>query len=123
VYKIKTTPKYGRGCFATKHVSKGSVVADCEIILLNPQDTEIIDKTVLKYYNFNYDKHRNCLVLADGMIFNHSDEPNLSYGLIRRNGRDMMRFRAKRCIDRGEQLFIDYSSDEDVDLEEYFKAG
>tara|TARA_R110000868_G_scaffold66014_3_gene196965 strand:- start:2365 stop:2730 length:366 start_codon:yes stop_codon:yes gene_type:complete len=119
MYKIKVSKKDGRGLYATKDIPKGTVIFIAELIILNKEETAHMEKTVLKYYNFNYAEKRNCLVLGDGMLFNHQTPDNVSYKMIKKNKREVMQYKANRNIKKGEQLYIDYTKDEVIDLEAY----
>lgn len=121
MYQIKMTQKYGRGLYATKTIKKGTVIAICELLVLSALDTMLIEHTELKYYTFKYNELQDCLVLGDGEIFNHSDKQNVNYFLKSKGKRKLMHFVAIRDIKKGEQLFIDYNFDTQVNPEKYIK--
>jgi len=111
VYYIKVTPEFGRGLYASHTIYHAQTIETAEVLVLNQSDTEVVNTTDLRYYTFKYDDTRDCLVLGNGEIFNHSDEPNVSYKLMDIEGRKQMCFIALKRINRGEQLFIDYKAD------------
>jgi hypothetical protein len=114
----------GRGIIAERDIKLGEVITNCELLVLGVTDTSSVNQTELQWYTFTYSVSRDCLVLGDGEIFNHSDEANTLYGLIDFDGRKLMRFQAARDIKKGEQLFIDYSADvEKVDTQGYINNG
>lgn len=119
MYQIKVTETYGRGLYATKHLPLGTTVTECELLVLSEMDSYRVNHTDLKHYTFKYDDKRDCLVLGDGEIFNHSSSPNVAYGLVNVGDRHVMSFVTLRDVEPGEQLFIDYSQDQKVDLSEY----
>ncbi len=94
----------GRGVYADKHYAKGEVIERCPIIFVPYR--EIRPDGILIYYVFDLGEGRHGVVLGHGMLYNHSDEPNTTYGLVRKS----MVFRALRAIKRGEELVIDYDN-------------
>lgn len=116
-YKLKMSEEMGRGLYACENIDRGSLISQCEILLLSPADTVKVNETELQFYTFKFDQTQDCLVLGDGEIFNHSDDANVSYKLEDFDGRKVMRFYATQTIPVGEQLFIDYSADvKDLDV-------
>lgn len=123
-YSVKVTEEYGRGLYCNFPIRKHQVITTCELLILSPNDTETINRTALQHYTFAYDntntsRPRECLVLGDGELFNHSDNANVGYVLQDINGRKVMVFYALRDIEIDEQLFINYNSDVEVNIDEY----
>lgn len=116
---MKMTKKYGRGLYATKNIKKGTIITICEILPLDIFSTKTLQKTDLKSYVFKFDKYRDCIVLGDGEIFNHNDNANVSYKLIQKGPRKVMRFKAITNIKKGQQLFTNYNEDVKVNLNNY----
>lgn len=119
IYSVKMTETMGRGVFAEKDFGKGDIITNCEVLVLSEKDTTSINATDLQYYTFKYNEAQDCLVLGDGEIFNHDNNANVIYGLIEFDGRKLMQFQAIRPIKKGEQLFIDYNYDIQVDTHGY----
>jgi SET domain-containing protein len=123
---VKLYEGMGRGLAAFTMIEKGKFVMECELLVLSQFDTPIANMTELKHYTFKYNESQDCLVLGNGEIFNHSDEPNVKYELVdyTQDGetRKVMMFTAIRHIDAGEQLFIDYNADIPVDTKEYVNS-
>lgn len=124
--KIVIYEGMGRGVQAEKDLEQGEIVCVCELLVLSPEDTVNVNKTDLQYYTFKYNDTQDCLVLGDGEIFNHDDNPNVSYTLLSQwyNGqsRKVMVFRALRDVPKGQQLFIDYNADIKVSTNDYKNA-
>ncbi len=120
-YEIKVTSEFGRGLYSKGIVMHGQVIEYAELLVLSPEDTLKVNETDLKYYTFVFDaaKGQDCLVMGNGEIFNHSDVPNVHYKLVRHEGRTKMVFQALRHIEPGEQLFIDYNQDTQVQTASY----
>lgn len=119
MYTIKVSPEMGRGLYATRKVGMGEIVATAEILLLSPDDTVAVNKTELQYYTFKVNDLQDCLVLGDGEIFNHTDAANVAYGLQEIDGRLKMVFTAVSTVEPGDQLFINYAADSDVNVKKY----
>ena len=119
---LKVTKEFGRGLYASTSVLKGIRVMLCELLVLSKADTINVNKTDLKHYTFKFNNECDCLVLGVGEIFNHSDHPNVAYNLVRVNGRTCMIFNALRHVRQGEQLFIDYDADIQVNTNSYVNS-
>ena len=129
MFKIKLHPEMGRGVFSAHDVYSWevcTVFSFCELLVLNTDDTRVVNTTELKHYTFKYNETQDCLVLGIGELFNHSDTPNVSYHLEDKveNGitRKVMAFRLLKPVTKGEQLFIDYNADVKVNTEEYINS-
>jgi len=116
---VKLVPGMGRGVFADHDIDMGRIVVVNELLVLSEADTVKVNNTSLKLYTFKYNDTQDCLCLGDGELFNHSDTPNVEYYLQNINGRKVMSFLASRDIVAGEQLFINYSHDTEVNIQEY----
>lgn len=121
MYHITTSKEMGRELTASHDIKAGTVVTRCEILLLNENDTITLNQiTDLKCYTFTFDSNRDCLVLGDGELFNHSSKPNVGYTLTQYENRSVMVFVSTRDIKAGEQLFIDYAADvSEIDIDKY----
>src|SRR5665213_853956 len=111
------TKEFGRGLYATRAIYANEIVEVAEILVLSQEDTIKVNETDLKWYTFVYDKAagQDCLVLGNGEIFNHSNTPNVKFSLVQYGSRLKMVFTSTKDIPEGEQLFIDYESDTQVD--------
>lgn len=109
---VKIYEGMGRGIKAEQDFKVyGEIVHIAELLVLSPEDTISINKTALADYTFVFDGTRDCLALGLGEIFNHDDNPNVSYTIENVDGRKQMVFRAIAKIKQGEQLFINYNAD------------
>lgn len=118
---IKLESATGRGVYATHDISKGTILAREELLVLSPEDTVKVNDTDLKMYTFKFNDIQDCLVLGSGELYNHSDDPNVYYRLMWEYDRHFMVFYAVKPIEEGQQLFIDYSLDKDVTIIDYHK--
>lgn len=97
-YAVTMYPDMGRGLTTLHSITKGTIITECELLMLSPKDTKTVNTTDLQYYTFKVDSERDCLVLGDGEIFNHSDTPNTGYKLTSVDGRYKMQFYALEDI-------------------------
>jgi SET domain-containing protein len=119
---VKTTKEYGRGVYALNGIISRQEIMLCETIVLSKEDTVSIQSTLLKFYTYTMNLTQDLICLGLGSLLNHSDKPNVSYAVeVGEDGKMLMRFNALRCIERGEQLFIDYKADCPIDLNEYME--
>ncbi len=103
--KIGRSKLSGKGVFAIKSYKSGGVVEVCPYITMNEDDVQ----GVLLDYIFEGFKDGTALcVLGYGMIYNHSDSPNLE---PYQGDDNTIEFVALRKIKKGEELTHDYGKD------------
>jgi hypothetical protein len=92
----------GRGVFALRRFREGDVVETCPTVMIDDEDVE----GSARHYVFSARQPgKLLLVLGYGMLYNHSDDPNLFH---RTAGRLTIEFVALRDIEKGEELTHDY---------------
>jgi len=98
----------GRGVYSTRRIRRGAVVEVSPVIVLSRADWRSVRGPHLERYVFEWGKHGRgrALPLGLGGVFNHSDDPNLTWWLNLAD--ESITFRARRDIPAGEQLTIDY---------------
>jgi len=109
---IAISKKRGRGIFAAVDINKGEIIEANYTIYINKNDSDIIKKTNLWNYYFEFPDGTSRIVLGWGTIINHSLNPNVEkiwdsdplYG-------DIVYFVALRDIKQHEELFHDYMFD------------
>lgn len=116
---VKDTKEFGRGLYTFTSILSHREVMRCELLVLSESDSNVVNATELRNYTFKYNETQDCLVLGNGELFNHSIRPNIGYRIEEVGGRMMMSFYSLRTIEPDEQLFIDYSQDENIDMEAY----
>jgi SET domain-containing protein len=96
---------HGRGVFATRPFRKGDVVETCPTV-------EVADADVtgrLNDYVFSSVTDGDVLlVLGHGMLYNHSDDPNVEYV---QDEPTAITFRTLRKVRPGDELTIDYGEE------------
>ena len=118
-YYLKVTEEMGRGLYSAYDLQANKILFTAELLVLNEKDTKLVNQTDLKWYVFKYNDDQDCLVLGDGEIFNHDDNPNIGYQLVNHDGRKLMMFYTLKDIKSGDQLMIDYESDTKVVASDY----
>ena len=98
---VKRGP-HGRGVFATRRYVTGQLVEICPTVEV--ADSEVTGR--LDDYVYTSVKDGDVLlVLGYGMLYNHSADPNVEYV---QDDPSIIRFRARRTVNPGEELTIDY---------------
>lgn len=105
---INTYPGMGRGVCSSVSIRSGAIVEVAPVIPLTEKDWKSIKNTRLESYVFAWGKNGRYVAvpLGYGGLFNHSDDPNMSFWLNQLE--KSITFRAKRDIAASEQLTIDY---------------
>ena len=93
----------GKGVFAKKPIKKGSIVEESPFIAIYKD--EVVGK--LLDYVFDLDDHCYALCFGYGSIYNHSKKYNVQYEINARIDSSLL-FRAKKDIEKGEELIINY---------------
>lgn len=94
----------GWGVYAARSFKKGEIVEECPVIFATDLDNPQIND-----YVFGHDDKTTILTLGYGAVYNHSDTPHLSYHIDEENR--LMTYVAKRPIEAGEEIFINYGDD------------
>lgn len=116
--------KFGKGVYAKKNIYKETLIFIDNVLVLSAEDTKKIQNTRLKFYGYTYNKEQDLICLGQGSFFNHSEDPNVTFKvghLTLDPAIEIITFKAAKDIKEGEQLFINYRADGDVNLDEYFK--
>ncbi|WP_343039104.1 SET domain-containing protein [Propylenella binzhouense] len=110
---IAPSQVHGDGCFSTRCADPGELIAECPILILSPDEMEIVRRTSMKDYVFYLrDDEAGSQVpwcaLAIGPIsfINHDSDPTCDFALDEARG--TIRLFARRPIRAREELTIDY---------------
>lgn len=106
IVKIKQSPLHGKGVFATQNISKGEVIAESHMVLINLNENL---PEALATLQFPWTDEYDAICLSDvGSFFNHSSQPNVEI-----TGRDftnqIQTFASKSAIAKGDEITIYYN--------------
>lgn len=110
---LKVRPcEWGYGVFTDTPIVSGATIEECRYLKL-PREHVTAPPLTDYVFNLTWGDHEEkkegdwlAFVLGYGMIYNHSQTPNVAY--YRGGPRDLFVFYALRDIRAGEQLFISY---------------
>ncbi len=82
---------------------------------------ELIKKTKLYFYFFEYTNSHFAIALGYGSLYNHSYKPNARYIYSYKN--KQLIIKAIKKIEKGEEIFFNYNyyPDDDSPLEDWFQ--
>lgn len=106
---VKDVKNIGLGVFATQDYQAGDIIENCHIIILSELDKNIIDKTYLYNYYYDWDNNRAVIALGNGSLYNHSYTPNAKY--IKLFDKNLISFVAIKDIDTDEEIRTNYNGD------------
>lgn len=115
----------GRGIFAKRAFFSKEIIEEAPIFILEERYSEIpkeFQNRVFRWGNMTGTGVGIAIALGYGSIYNHSDRPNVIYEADAKN--KILKFKARRAIDPGEQLTIHYRQENDGGLpekEEWFQ--
>lgn len=108
---IDVVENMGRGVFTKKDIAAATVIETAPVIVMSKEERELLDKTLLHDYIFEWgDKaDRCCVALGLVSMYNHSYQSNCEYFMDFEN--DFIAIKTVRPIKKGEQLTINYNGD------------
>jgi hypothetical protein len=115
---LKVRPcEWGYGVFTDQPIAEGTLIEECHYLKVPFRAVRNSDVTDY-VFNIEWGPHEEdrggewvAIVMGFGMIYNHSQENNVSYYRCFQTGkgtRDVFTFYATRDIEAGEQLCISY---------------
>jgi len=110
ILEIKSSPKRGRGVFATADIKKGTVIEISPVIVLSEKERKIVEQTLLFDYIFEWGKNKKKACVAMGYIslYNHNYDANCEYEMDFK--KRIMTITTIRNIKKGEELFVNYNA-------------
>jgi uncharacterized protein len=110
---VDSTSEKGRGVFTTERIPANTIIEIAPVIVMQKTDRELIDKTLLHDYIFEWGKEKDKCAMALGLIpiYNHSYKSNCEYYMDFDD--DLMMIKTVRAIKKGEELTINYNGDWD----------
>lgn len=110
---VDVTSEKGRGVFTSERIPANTIIEIAPVIVMQKQDRELIDKTLLHDYIFEWGKEKDKCAMALGLIpiYNHSYKSNCEYYMDFDD--ELMMVKTVRTIKKGEELTINYNGDWD----------
>lgn len=109
--EIRRTQDKGRGVFAVSDISAGTIVEIAPVIVMDEGDRDLLDRTRLHDYIFEWgeDETQCCMALGFIPIYNHSYKSNCEYEMDFEN--EIMRIKTVSDVDKGTELTVNYNGD------------
>lgn len=105
--QVRETGGKGRGVFALVPFAPGDPIEEAPVIAYPAAQKELIGRTALADYPFDWSDGGEAIVLGFGSIYNHSYRPNARY---RKNfDRLTIDFIALRAIAANEEITVNYN--------------
>ena len=108
---IAPSKKRGRGVFATEDIKKGTVIEISPVIVLTAAERNIIEKTIMFDYIFEWGKNkkRACVALGYVSLYNHEYASNCDYDMDYKNR--TMTITTVKDIKKGDELSVNYNAE------------
>ncbi len=97
----------GLGVIANTDFKKGDIIEEVPLLLMPMKEFELIKKTKLYYYFFEYTNSHFAIALGYGSLYNHSYAPNARYLYNFKN--KQLIIKAIKNIKKGEEVFFNYN--------------
>lgn len=120
--EIKNSKEKGLGVFATQSIEKHTLIEISPVIILNPDDTKLIDKTHLYNYYFSWgeDQKSSAIALGYVSIYNHQVDSNCYYETYFED--KTIKIITRKRIEKGEELTINYNHDPMSEKQTWFEV-
>ncbi len=113
----------GLGVFATNDIKKGELIEEAPLLLMSMKEFELIKKTKLYYYFFEYTNNHFGIALGYGSLYNHSYTPNARY--LYNFKKKILKIIAIKNIAKGDEIFFNYNyyPNDKTPLEDWYKES
>ncbi len=121
IYINNTTTK-GRGVFTNSFIEKDTLIEIAPVIIMQKNDREHLDKTLLHDYIFEWGigSAECCMALGYVPIYNHSYKSNCTYIMDYEEASILIK--TVTAIEAGEELTINYNGDWDDETKVWFEV-
>lgn len=103
---VQESPGKGRGVFAARDISAGTVVSVAHSI---PFPTDALEGTPLEHHAIDYEQdNQDCIVLGVQQLMNHAEAPNCRCEWEVVDGQRVHKVSTVRDVKAGEELTFDY---------------
>ena len=117
--EIRNSNIHKMGVFCIEDIFKDEIIEICQLIILDENDTKIIDNTFLYNYYFSWKDDGSAICLGCGSLYNHSTKPNAKY--IKDFENNKITFIAIEDIKKDEEIFVNYNGTPDSDKKVWFE--
>jgi SET domain-containing protein len=106
--RVVESPGRGRGVVATRPIREGEVIERAPVIVIPGPEWDHMAETSLAEHCFSWGEGLAdaAVVFGHGSFYNHSYSPNARF--VRRLAEQAMEYVARRDIDEGEEITINY---------------
>lgn len=113
----------GNGVFTSEAIAKNTIVEESPVIVMERRERQLLDQTLLHDYIFEWGEKSQqcCMALGYVPLYNHSYHSNCEYEM--EFGKKIIRVRAMRNIEKGEELFINYNGTYNDGKKVWFDEG
>jgi len=120
---IKQSPLHGRGVFACKTFNPGAVIETAPVILMEQDDKDFLQATVLFSYYFvvGDKKFPVALGLGYSSLYNHAAHANAVYSISLKEA--AITIKACKPIMPGDEITLNYNGSPDDTTAVYFPPG
>ena len=101
----------GRGLFAARALRPGTVVEVAPVLVVPPQEVDLLDDTLLRWYVFDWDGTSTAVVLGKASMCNHSSTPNAELFLDDAEDGPVAELVVTRRVRAGDELLLDYGDE------------
>jgi len=111
VLYIEKSVGKGRGVFTTSDIPEFTIIEISPVIVMNVEERQLLDKTLLHDYIFEWGAESNqcCMALGYVPVYNHSYSSNCEYEMDYE--KEVIKIKTVRKILAGEELLINYNGD------------
>jgi uncharacterized protein len=108
---LKAAKNKGRGIFTKEKIAANTLIEESPVIVMSAKDRELLDKTLLHDYIFEWGENKDkcCMALGFIPIYNHSYTSNCEYFMDFE--KEIIQIKTVRQIEKGEELTINYNGD------------
>lgn len=108
---VSSAGNKGRGVFTSENIRKGELIEICPIIELTYKEHQRLAQHLLEEYVYVWRARKRtvALVMGYGSMYNHDNNFNVTFVKDHANG--IMKYKALRNIEAGEELTINYGKD------------
>ena len=108
---LKPVFNKGRGVFTKEKIAANTVIEESPVIVMSAEDRQLLDKTLLHDYIFEWGNNKDKCCMALGLVpmYNHSYHSNCEYFMDFEE--KIIQVKTVKEIGKGEELTINYNGD------------